>query len=59
MCSGAPERTKYGGRWRDLIGQLECGLEVLIDWEPHARTHARMVFPERSIMRSLAHARFN
>ena len=38
------ERTwaaKYGGRWRDLIGQLEYGLEVLIGWEPHAHTHER------------------
>ena len=28
--SSARERTKYGGRWRDLIGQLECRLEALI-----------------------------
>ena len=27
-----------GSRWRDLIGQPECGLEALIGWEP--RTHA-------------------
>ena len=32
--SSTREQTRYGGRWRDLIGQLECGLEVLIDWEP-------------------------
>ena len=27
--------------WRDLIGQLECELEVLIGWKSHAlaRTH--------------------
>ena len=44
--SSAPDRTIYGGRCRDLIGQPECGLEVLIGWEPRAR--ARTVFPERS-----------
>ena len=32
--------------WRDLIGQLECGLEVLIGSEPHARTHARTFYCE-------------
>ena len=42
MCSSAPDRPKFRGRWRDLIGQLECGLEVRIVWEAHARTHARM-----------------
>ena len=49
----------YEGRWRVLIGQLECGLEVLIGWEPHARTYARMIFLERSLMRSPTHASFN
>ena len=48
VCSSAPDRTIYGSRWRDPIGQPECGLEVLIGWEPHARAHAQMVSPERS-----------
>ena len=48
MSSSAPDWAIYGSRCRDLIGQPECGLEVLIGWEPHARTHARTVFPERS-----------
>ena len=39
MCSRAPDRAVYEGRWCDLIGQLECGLEVLMGWEPHARTN--------------------
>ena len=59
VCSSSSEWTQYGGRWCDLIGQLECGLEVLIGWEPHTRTHARMVFPERSITRSLMRACLN
>ena len=48
VCSSAPDRTIYGSRCRDLIGQPEWGLGVLISWEPHARTLARAVFPERS-----------
>ena len=47
VCPSAPERTKYGGRCRDLIGQPECGLEVLIGWEPRACPLARTHFPER------------
>ena len=35
VCSNATERTKYAGRCGDLGDQLECGLEVLIGWEPH------------------------
>ena len=42
VCSSAPGRAIYGSRWRDLISQPECGLEVLIGWEPHAH----LVFPE-------------
>ena len=38
-CSSAPEWTKYEGRWCDLIGQFECGLEVFIGWEPCESTH--------------------
>ena len=34
----AHERAKYGRRWRDPIGQLECGLEVLMGWQ-HKRVH--------------------
>ena len=41
VCSSAPDRTTYGNRCRDLIGQPEWGLEVLISWEPHGRSHAR------------------
>ena len=42
VCSCALEWNKYGGRWRDLIVQLECGLEVLIGWNHAlARTHVR------------------
>ena len=33
VCSSAPERSKNGGRWPDLISQLEA----MIGWEPHAR----------------------
>ena len=40
--TGETGRAIYGSRWCDLISQPECGLEVLIGWEPHAR----MVFPE-------------
>ena len=55
VCSSAPDRTIYGSRCRDLIGQPECGLEVLIGWVPHGRSHAQIVLPEHSIMRSLTH----
>ena len=34
-------RAHLSGRWRDLIGQLEYGLEALIGWEAHARSQAR------------------
>ena len=34
----AHERTKY--KCRDLIGQLEYGLEAMIGWESHVRSHA-------------------
>ena len=47
VSSRAPGWAIYGGRCRDLIGQPECGLDALIGWEPRARTHARMVVPER------------
>ena len=42
VCSSASYRNIYGGRWRDLIGQLECRLEILIGWEPQARAQAHM-----------------
>ena len=41
VCSSAPDRTVYGSRCRGLIGQPECGLEVLIGWEPQARSLAK------------------
>ena len=44
-----------GGRWRDLNGQLECGLEVLIGWV----SYAHLAFPGRSSTRLLTHAGFN
>ena len=56
VCSSAPERTKYGGRWCHPIGQPECGLEALMGWKPHSRPHARMVFPKRYIMGPLTHS---
>ena len=37
-CFRAHQTRLCGSRWRDLIGQPECGLETLIGWEP--RTHA-------------------
>ena len=37
VFSSAPDRTIYGSRWCNLTGQFE----VLISWEPHARSHAR------------------
>ena len=37
--SSARERAKGGSRWRDLISQLECGLDVMMEWDPHARTY--------------------
>ena len=40
VSSIAPDRAIYGSHCRDLIGQPECGLEALIDWEPHARADA-------------------
>ena len=40
VCSSTTERTIYGNRCRDLIGQ-PGGLEVSIGWEPHSRSHAR------------------
>ena len=36
--SSAPDRAIYGSRCRDPIGHPECGLEVLIDWEPRTRS---------------------
>ena len=39
VCSSVPERTKYEGSRRDLIGQQECELEVFIGWKPHARAN--------------------
>ena len=57
MCSSSPEQIYYGSRGRDLIGQLECALEVRIGWEPHAGTrahaHAHLVFPGHRHMRAL------
>ena len=41
VCSSATDRTIYGNRCRDLIGQPEWRLEVLIGWEPHGGSHAR------------------
>ena len=41
LRSSAPDRTIYGSRCRDLIGQPECRLEVLNSWEPHACSLAR------------------
>ena len=40
VCSSATDRTIYGDHCRDLIGQPDWGLEVLIGWEPHGRSHA-------------------
>ena len=31
-CLSAPDLATYGGRFRDLIGQLECALEAMIGW---------------------------
>ena len=41
-----------------LIGQPERGLEMLIGNHALARTHARMAFSERSIMRLLTRVGF-
>ena len=60
VCSSAPERTKYGDRWSDLIGQLKCGLEVLVIMgvlvDNHMHTHISLL--ECSFPWPMAHMRF-
>ena len=52
--TGSRQGKCVRGSWRDLIGQMKCGLEALIGWEPHAL----MSFPGHSIVWSMRHARF-
>ena len=53
-------RSTYESLCRDLIGQPEWRLEILIGWNHMVtRTRAQIAFPERSIMTSLTHVHLN